>query len=137
MEAKSKKILVFGTFDGIHDGHRFFLREAKKHGEELVVGVAKDGTVKKLKGALPNIPLHNRIKMLQAEGLADRAIPGDENIGNWEIVKREKPDVICLGYDQKELATKLVKDLPAFGFSIEIVIIKDYKGGELHNSLLN
>src|SRR3990167_8144697 len=98
---KNRKVLVFGTFDGIHDGHRFFLREAKKCGGELVVGVAKDGMVRKLKGALPDVPLPNRIRMLEAEGLADKVIPGDENIGNWEIIKRERPDVICLGYDQK------------------------------------
>ncbi|HEY9584100.1 MAG TPA: adenylyltransferase/cytidyltransferase family protein [Candidatus Paceibacterota bacterium] len=136
MSLNSKKVLVFGTFDGIHDGHRFFLREAKKHGDELVVVVAKDGTVKKLKGSLPKIPLPNRIKTLEDESLADRVISGDENIGSWKIVKREAPNVICLGYDQKELAVKLMKDLPDIGPNIEIAIIGDYKGDELHNSII-
>ena len=46
---RPKKVMVFGTFDGIHDGHRHFLREAKKQGEELIVAVSKDEVVQKLK----------------------------------------------------------------------------------------
>jgi len=29
---KMKKILVFGTFDGLHSGHLNFLEQAKKYG---------------------------------------------------------------------------------------------------------
>jgi cytidyltransferase-like protein len=47
---KITTVMVFGTFDGIHDGHRYFLNEAKKFGDKLVVAVAKDTTVKTLKG---------------------------------------------------------------------------------------
>lgn len=136
-DSKKRKVFVFGTFDGIHDGHRYFLHEAKKHGDELVVGVAKDGTVKKLKGTLPNAPLSYRIQSLRSENIADRVISGDECIGTWEIIKRERPDVVCLGYDQKELTSALMKALPSFDFKIEVVILKDYKGKELHSSLIN
>lgn len=134
---KIKKVLVFGTFDGIHEGHKFFLNEARSYGNQLVVAVAEDSTVKKLKGVLPNTPLPNRIKKLEDEGLADKIISGDEEIGKWKVVKREIPDVICLGYDQKELATALMRALPSFGFKLEVVIIKDYEGGKFHNTLLN
>ena len=133
--SKKRKVFVFGTFDGIHDGHRYFLREAKKHGDELVVGVAKDGTVKKLKGAFPNIPLPYRMENLKSENIADKVIPGDEHIGKWEILKREQPDVVCLGYDQKQIHLELTKALPELGTKFEIVIVKDYKGDILHSSI--
>ena len=50
---KRKKVLVFGTFDGIHKGHLSFLNQAKEHGDYLTVVVAKDSNVKKLKGHKP------------------------------------------------------------------------------------
>ena len=43
----SKKILIFGVFDGIHKGHLYFINEAKKQGGHLVAIVARDSIVKK------------------------------------------------------------------------------------------
>jgi cytidyltransferase-like protein len=135
MVEKNKKnttVMVFGTFDGIHDGHRHFLKESKKFGDKLVVAVAKDTTVKILKGHLPEAPLPNRIIKLKQENLADEVIPGDQEIGKWQIIKKLKPDVVCLGYDQIELRDALIKE----NFSITIEIIEPFKNGELHSSLL-
>ena len=39
------KVMVFGTFDRLHDGHRFFLREAEKLGTTLFIVVARDSMV--------------------------------------------------------------------------------------------
>lgn len=45
-----KKIAVTaGTFDLLHPGHFNTLNFAKKHADELVVIIARDETVKKLK----------------------------------------------------------------------------------------
>ena len=41
----NKTIAIFGVFDGIHDGHLFFIREAKKQGNRLVAIVARDEVV--------------------------------------------------------------------------------------------
>jgi FAD synthetase len=131
-----KKVLVFGAFDGIHDGHRFFLKEARKCGDELIVAVAKDSTIKKLKGHLPETPLPNRIVNLKKENLADKIIPGDQNIGEWKVIKRLMPDIVCLGYDQKELRETLEKDLKNLKINTEIIIIKDFNGKKLHSSLI-
>ena len=40
-----KKVLVFGTFDGLHEGHKDFLRQAKQYGDHLTVVVGRDSTV--------------------------------------------------------------------------------------------
>ena len=48
------KLLVFGTFDLLHEGHKYFLNEAESRGDELFVVVALDSTVKTVKGFFPN-----------------------------------------------------------------------------------
>ena len=42
------KVVATGVFDIIHSGHAHFLNAAKEHGDELVVIVANDDTVRKL-----------------------------------------------------------------------------------------
>ena len=48
-----KRVVATGTFDGIHKGHEFFLSEAKKLGDWLGVVIARDATVKQVKGRTP------------------------------------------------------------------------------------
>jgi len=47
------KIMLFGTFDIFHEGHRDFLRQAREYGDYLIVVIARDETVKNVKGKLP------------------------------------------------------------------------------------
>ena len=44
-----KKVMVFGTFDGLHEGHLDFFRQAREYGDYLIVAVARDVNVKKIK----------------------------------------------------------------------------------------
>jgi cytidyltransferase-like protein len=46
---KKKVVMTFGTFDVFHPGHRFYLTEARKLGNRLIVIVALDSTVEKIK----------------------------------------------------------------------------------------
>lgn len=101
------KVLVFGTFDGIHDGHRAMLREAKTHGTFLVVAVAPDEVATELKSAKPKNSSAKRISLIKAERIADDVLIGDEQINSWKILRRCRPDVIALGYDQDELRHSL------------------------------
>jgi len=43
------KSMVFGVFDGLHEGHLFFLDEAQKYGDNLIIVVASDINVKNIK----------------------------------------------------------------------------------------
>ena len=45
-----RRVMVFGSFDPLHDGHRSLFRQARKHGDELVVVVARDVNIARLKG---------------------------------------------------------------------------------------
>lgn len=136
IKKKNIAVMVFGTFDGIHDGHRYFLNEAKKFGDKLIVTVAKDNTVKNLKGHFPDRPLPNRIRDLESENLADEVLAGDQEIGKWQIIERINPQIICIGYDQKDLEEALKKAIREKGLSCKIEIIKPFKGDLLHSSIL-
>ena len=45
--------MVFGSFDLIHPGHIYFLTEAKKYGDFLIVVIARSSTIEKVKGKRP------------------------------------------------------------------------------------
>lgn len=94
-------VLTFGTFDVLHEGHRAFLQQAKKYGDCLVVIVARDSNVKKLKGFLPQENEHVRLKKVTLVPIVDCAALGDEELGNrFRWLDEFKPEVICVGYDQ-------------------------------------
>ncbi|MEK7084029.1 MAG: adenylyltransferase/cytidyltransferase family protein, partial [Patescibacteria group bacterium] len=62
------RVLVFGTFDGIHTGHLYFLTQAKKKGRVLTVVIARDETVKQLKQRSPRHGENERKKMIRDTG---------------------------------------------------------------------
>ncbi len=62
MNQKKKKSMAFGTFDLIHPGHIYYLREARKCADELVVVVACDENVKDEKGEFPSNSEEERVK---------------------------------------------------------------------------
>lgn len=107
---KGKIVLVGGTFEIIHPGHIFFLNRAKGFGDTLVVVVARDSTVKRLK-RMPVIPEYQRLEVVQSLKPVDIAVLGNENEEIIEIVKDIKPEIIALGpnqmHDDAELESKL------------------------------
>lgn len=51
-------VLTGGCFDILHKGHIFFLSEAKKHGDVLIVLLESDESIQKLKGKTR--PIHSQ-----------------------------------------------------------------------------
>ncbi|MDD5050460.1 MAG: adenylyltransferase/cytidyltransferase family protein [Candidatus Pacebacteria bacterium] len=133
----SKKVLVFGTFDGVHEGHRHFLREAKKLGTSLFAVIAPDAQVETLKKHSPKFLLQKRIADLEAEKIADCVIAGDETLGTWNVILKNKPDVIALGYDQDALGKALQEASTQFPFKIEIEKITSHRPDVFRSGLLN
>jgi cytidyltransferase-like protein len=82
-----QKVMVFGVFDGLHDGHREFLRHARGHGDYLIAVVTPDHIVHELKGRVPDEHEGDRIEKLWLEGLADRVVVGDSDLGTWQVVR--------------------------------------------------
>ncbi|MBI3036959.1 FAD synthase [Candidatus Woesearchaeota archaeon] len=133
--AAPKKVMCFGTFDVLHEGHRFYLSEAKKLGDYLVVVVARDETVKKVKEKQPLHSESERVRHLKQLGIADKVVlgnPGDK----LKVVEDERPQVICLGYDQTFFTDKIKEKLQERGVSVDIVRMPAYKPEMYKSSLL-
>ncbi len=99
---KRVRILVAGTFDIIHVGHIRFLKAAKKLAEnsELVVVVARNSTVKKIKKREPIFDEKERLEIVQELKPVDKAVLGKKGSNILDIIEEIKPDIIALGYDQ-------------------------------------
>ncbi len=71
-------VMCFGSFDVLHPGHLFFLRESKKMGDKLFVVVAKDSIIKKIKGKDPKYPERERLEHVRDIPSVDKAVLGYE-----------------------------------------------------------
>lgn len=132
-----KKVLAFGVFDGVHDGHRDLFRQARAYGDYLMVAVAPDNIVQQLKHGLPRLPLAERVAIVAAEPDVDEAFGGDELLGSYNVIRSRVPDVVALGYDQQALHDDLLAHRDDFEFDFEVVMLAPHRGEELHNSLLD
>jgi len=117
LKKQNKKIIFTnGCFDILHPGHIQYLKQAKKLGDILIVGLNSDKSVKKLKGN--NRPINNiadRLLMLASYKFIDFVI-GFNNDTPIELINKIQPDIHIKGGDYKK------KDLP------EYKIIKEYGG---------
>ncbi len=134
--ATEKRVVVFGIFDGVHDGHRDLFRQARKFGDEVIVIVGRDRVAEKLKGKKPKYSEDKRLEMLKQEKLVDDAMLGDSEFSSYTVLMRYKPDIVCLGYDQQALEEDLRIWLKKTGNDILLYCLKPHKATELHSSLL-
>jgi len=91
--------MVFGVFDLLHLGHVDFLKQAKKLGNFLVVSIARDVNVIKIKNQKPIHDERKRAENVGAVPYVDKIVLGGLK-DPWPHIVKEKPDLIALGYDQ-------------------------------------
>ena len=132
---KNRKVFIFGVFDGLHDGHRFFIEESTKLGTEIVISVARDEYVRKYKNKEPKNLLTGRIQAIKENYKDAKVIEGDSEIESWKSLQEEKPDIIALGYDQNKLK-EVLENKTWDNFSPRIVIIQPHINDKLHTSNL-
>ncbi len=129
--AKKKKVvrvLAQGSFDLIHPGHLFYLTQAKKQGDYLIVIVARDSTIKRIKHRKPIFPEKMRLEMIRSLKMVNEAVLGGK--GNiLDKVVELKPDVIVLGYDQDVSREELQTKLKARGLNCKIVRASAHQPG--------
>lgn len=131
----ARRVLVFGTYDVLHPGHRSFFTQARALGDELVVVVARDQTVLQVKGKRPQHNENDRLKTVRACLEVHQAYLG--KLGDkYEIIQELAPQVIALGYDQAHFADSLPQELKKRGLTIEIVRLQPYMPDRYKSSLL-
>lgn len=104
-----RKVMVFGSFDPLHDGHRSLFRQAKRHGDYLVAVVSRDSSIKRIKKREPRTAEEERRDTVEAEELVDKAVLGRKD-DFFDVIKKELPDVIVLGYDQQTFTEEQIWD---------------------------
>ena len=103
-----KRVVATGVFDLLHLGHIHFLRAARELGDELVVIVANDATVRRMKRE-PLMPAAVRTEMVAALKPVDQAVMGREGNMLDIVVEEIKPHIIVLGYDQELFEPKALE----------------------------
>lgn len=131
------RIMVFGTFDMVHEGHVDFFRQARalalcEEGEitsdpHLIVSVARDAVATRIKGGKPRRSEGERCALLERNTLVDEVVLGQED-GYIEHIAEARPDIIALGYDQGgEYVSSLERDLHSAGMKIRVVRLAAFK----------
>jgi cytidyltransferase-like protein len=138
MQNNKTKIMLFGTFDGLHKGHLNFFKQAKKLSRDsfLIALVARDKNVFKIKNKKTIFLENKRKNLVKKCNLIDKVILGSLNDYMKQILI-EKPDIIALGYDQKAFVKELKTEVKKRKLNVKIVRLKPHKAHIYKNSLLH
>ena len=134
---KSKVVLASGVFDLLHLGHVRFLEEAKMAGgknAKLVVIIARDSTVEKIKGRKPIMSEDQRCALVESLKVVNEAIIGFEGLEIGEVIEKIKPDFIALGYDQTEMEREVKEYIDTNKLQVKVVRISKYGKNTLDSS---
>lgn len=130
-----KKVMAFGTFDFFHAGHEDYLRQARTLGDELIVVVARDETVKKVKNAAPVNNERKRLRDVAACPHVSKAVLGNLD-DKYRVIKRYAPNVLALGYDQYVFTYGLENFSIQEKLSVEIVRLQPFQPQTFKSSLI-
>ena len=132
---RPKKVMAFGTFDFFHAGHEDYLRQARALGDELIVVVARDDTVKKVKNAAPVNNERKRLRDVAACFHVSKAVLGNLD-DKYRVIKRYTPDVLALGYDQYVFTYGLRNFFIQEKLGTEIVRLESFRPQTFKSSLI-
>jgi len=114
-------VFTNGCFDLIHIGHVRYLREARKLGDVLIVGLNSDRSVARIKPGRPVTPQVQRAEVLAALEMVDYVILFDEPTP-YALIQAIQPDFLVKGGDWRE------KDIVGSDIARETVTIPYIQG---------
>lgn len=133
------RIAVFGTFDMVHAGHEDLFRQARALAPDpyLIVSVATDKNVERIKGKRPRHTQEERRVLAASCPLVDEAMIGDEN-DHLAHIRSMRPDIIALGYDQTgEYVDTLERDLTKAGLGVKVMRLQAFEPDRFKTSKLS
>jgi FAD synthetase len=135
--ARGKTVLATGAFDLLHLGHVRFLEASKRKGgpgAKLIVVVARDKTVLNRKGKVPILPEDQRRELVGSLQVVDKAILGHTHLDLRGILRVVKPDIVSVGYDQKQIKASVEKLLRVERLPVRVVQIPKFDHDGLNSS---
>ncbi|HVP94888.1 MAG TPA: adenylyltransferase/cytidyltransferase family protein [Methanoregulaceae archaeon] len=127
------RVVATGTFDIIHPGHLFYLRESKNLGDELFVIVARDANVRHK--PRPVIHEDQRRNIVASLKPVDHAVLGDLQ-DMFRPIREINPDIITIGYNQHFDVERLKRDLADHHLNADVVRIGTYTEDQFCSSRL-
>ena len=112
-----KTVFTNGCFDVLHRGHIELLKFSKRIGDQLVVGLNSDESIKRIKGS--DRPINNqkdRKMMLEELRCVDKVIIFDEDTP-YDLIQSVNPDIIVKGgdYTPQEVVGNDLAEVVIFG----------------------
>jgi len=140
MNQDNQTIMLFGTFDHLHAGHENLFVQAKELSKRLtnpliVAVLARDKTVKQIKGKAPINNEKSRLKNLEETSWSNVVILGEKK-DKTKVIRRYRPSIIALGYDQFAFTHQLEKLIIDLNLDAKIVRLKPYRPDIYKSSLI-
>lgn len=94
-----KKVITYGTYDLLHQGHINLLRRAKELGDFLIVGVTNDSFDRDRGKLNVRNNVLERVEAVKATGLADQVIIEDYIGQKIDDIQKYNVDIFAIGSD--------------------------------------
>lgn len=129
------RVVLFGAFDPLHEGHRNLFEQARALGHRLTVVVARDTAIRAQKGRVAFLPEHKRIAAVAHELSVDDTLLGDIDPTSYATLANIPFDVLVLGYDQHPSNNAVKSILEQLGLGhVHIVRLAPYKSYKYKSS---
>lgn len=96
---RKKKVITYGTYDLLHQGHINLLKRAKALGDYLIVGVTNDNFDRERGKLNVRNNVLERIESVKATGLADKIIIEDYVGQKIDDIQKYEVDIFAIGSD--------------------------------------
>lgn len=94
-----KKVITYGTYDLLHQGHMNLLRRAKELGDYLIVGVTNDSFDRDRGKLNVRNNVLERVEAVKATGFADQVIIEDYIGQKIDDIQKYDVDIFAIGSD--------------------------------------
>lgn len=94
-----KRVITYGTYDLLHQGHINLLRRAKELGDYLIVGVTNDNFDRERGKLNVRNNVLERVEAVKATGLADQIIIEDYFGQKIDDIQKYDVDIFAIGSD--------------------------------------
>jgi D-beta-D-heptose 7-phosphate kinase/D-beta-D-heptose 1-phosphate adenosyltransferase len=114
-------VFTNGVFDLLHPGHVDVLLGARRAGDQLVVGINSDASVRRLKG--PSRPIRTeaeRAYVLAAFEMVDCVVVFEEDTP-LELIRLLRPDVLVKGGDYEESTIVGAPEVRGWGGDVRVI----------------